>query len=267
MRTPNKFPKSARVAAILALICSLAPSCLAGQAKFMTKADDAADRAAEEAARARQAIAALKFTHPRDITNPYLPLASLKQDLLEGREDGSPVRIERTAKPDLHKTFKLGKQTIEALAVEDREFENNALAEVATDYFAQADDGTVLYLGEEVNEYKQGKVVGHSGAWMYGVETKTPGVLLPGHPKVGDKFRSEEVPKVTREEDEVVSVSETVKVPAGTYQDCLKVKETLSDGKIEYKYYAKGVGVVKEVPQGGEVVLQSHTTVEPARAP
>ena len=94
---------------------------------------------------------------------------------------------------------------------------------------------------------------------MYGVQAKVPGVLMPGNPKVGDKFRSEDVPKITTEDDEVLSLSEPVTVPAGTYQNCMKMSEVLSDGGIEYKYFAKGVGCVREVPEGGDVVLKSHT--------
>src|ERR1035437_1224422 len=45
------------------------------------KYDGAADKAQEDAAK-------VKFSHPREITNPYLPLASLKQDILEGKEIG-----------------------------------------------------------------------------------------------------------------------------------------------------------------------------------
>jgi len=231
----------------------------------MTKDDDAADRAKEQAASAKKMLTRLKFSHPRDITNPYLPLASLKQDILEGKEGSKTTRIERTAKPELRKTFKIGKQTVEALAVEDREFENGELSEVAMDYFAQADDGTVLYLGEDVDEYKNGNVAGHSGAWMFGKDTKRPGVLMPGNPKVGDKFKSEDVSKDIHEEDEVLSLSETVTVPAGTYQNCLKIKEKLADGEIEYKYFARGIGCVREVPAEGDVLLKSHTTLRAAK--
>jgi len=227
------------------------------------KYDGAADKAQEDAAKAKQAqkaFARAKFSHPREITNPYLPLPSLKQDILEGKEGSKELRIERTLRPDIHKTFKVGKQTIEVLVMEDREFENGKLSEVTLDYFAQADDGTVYYLGEDVDEYKDGKVAGHSGAWLYGVHTQVPGVLMPGTPKVGNQFRSEDVPKITTEDNEVLSLAETVAVPAETYQDCLKMKEVLADGAIEYKYYAKGVGCVRELPEGGDVVLKSHTT-------
>ncbi|HWX21112.1 MAG TPA: hypothetical protein VN578_14520 [Candidatus Binatia bacterium] len=225
-----------------------------------TKTDDAADKAAEQVTRAKKPSAAPTFTHPREITNLYLPLASLKQDILEGKEAGNTVHIERTSKPDRHKTFKIGKQSVEALVVEDRETENGELAEVAIDYFAQADDSTVYYLGEEVDEFKDGKVVSHEGAWMYGKDTKKLTPLMPGNPQVGDKFRSEDVSKTLFEDDEVVSLSETVTVPTGTYHDCVKIKETLPDGKIEYKYFAKGVGCIREMPEAGDVVLKSHTT-------
>ena len=221
-----------------------------------TKHDDAADTARELADQAKKTM---KFSHPRDITNPYLPLTTLKQDILEGTEGGKKVHIERTVMPDKHKTFTIGKQTIEALVVEDRELEDGALAEAVADYFAQDDAGTVYYLGEDVDEYQNGKVTGHEGSWLLGKETKKPGVILPGNPKIGDKFKTEDVSKDINESDEVVSISEDVIVPAGTYQNCVKVTEHLADGTTEYKYYAKGVGAVREVPSVGDVRLISRT--------
>ncbi len=76
-----------------------------------TKIDDAEDQKAERAARAKKLLQGVKFSHPREITNPYLPLATLKQDILEGVEDGQKVRVERTAKPELRKMFTFGEQT------------------------------------------------------------------------------------------------------------------------------------------------------------
>jgi hypothetical protein len=197
-----------------------------------------------------------RFSHPQEITNPYLPLASLKQDILENKT----TRVERTAKPDLHKTFQIGGQTVEALVVEDRDYDEGKLVEATLDYFAQDDDGNVYYLGEDVNDYKNGKVTGHSGAWLFGKDTQKLGVLMPAHPKVGDKFKSEDVPKITWEADEVVSVSEKVTVPAGTFENCVKIKEKASDGDTEYKFYAAGVGCVKEVEGKEALPLKSHAT-------
>ena len=226
-----------------------------------TKNDDAADLATERAERAKKVLAGVKFSHPTQITNPFLPLSELKLDIIEGTEGGKKTRVERSAKPDLHKTFKIGNQTVEAFVMEDRAFENGQVSEVALDYFAQDDNGTVYYLGEAVDEYKDGKIINHDGSWLLGKDTMVPGVLLPANLKVGDKFRSEDVSAEIGEIDEVVSINETVVVPAGTFKNCIKVKESLADGTTEYKYYAKGVGVVREVPHDGDELLVSHQTV------
>ena len=224
-----------------------------------TKHDDAADAAEERAARAKKLLAGVKFSHPRDITHPYLPLTSLRQDVLEGVEDGKKLRVERTPLPNKHKSFNIAGQRVEALVVEDREFENGTLAEVATDYFAQDDNGNVYYLGEEVDDYENGKITGHDGSWMLGKDTQVPGVILPANPKQGDRFKGEDVSQAIDEQDEIISLLETVTVPSGTYHKCLKVREKLADGTTELKYYAPGVGVVREVPPEGDVQLTSHT--------
>ncbi len=222
------------------------------------KTDGADDAVTEAAERAKALLKGIKFSHPADITHPYLPLSRLEKDVLEGSEDGKKTRIERTPRPDIHKTFTVADQTVAAFAFEDREFVGGELEEITIDYFAQDDQGTVYYLGEEVNEYKSGKIVGHDGSWMLGTETQVPGVMLPGEPKVGQKFWSEDVSTRISEIDEIVSLSETVTVPAGTYHDCIKIKETLGDGGVEYKYLARGVGYVREVPVNGDEPLIWH---------
>jgi hypothetical protein len=197
------------------------------------------------------------FSHSRDITNPYLPLASLKQDILENKSE----RVERTARPGVHKVFQLGGQTFEALTVEDREYSPGGdLIEATLDYFAQDDDGNVYYLGEDVDTYKNGQVSGHSGTWLLGKDTQKPGVLMPAHPQVGNQFMSEDVPKITWEKDAVVSVNETVTVPAGTFSHCVKIKEIASDGDTEIKFYAPGVGCIEEIEGAAALPLKSHTT-------
>ena len=70
-----------------------------------TKDDDAVDRKKEIAALSRKALIKIKFTHPREIDHPFLPLASVKQDILEGSEGGKKVRIERTVMPGTAQEF------------------------------------------------------------------------------------------------------------------------------------------------------------------
>ena len=142
--------------------------------------------------------------------------------------------------------------------MEDREFEDGKLKEVTLDYFAQADNGAVCYMGEKVDVYANGKVTGHEGTWITGQKNAPPGILIPAHPKVGDAFHSENVPGIAMESDTVVSVDEMVTVPAGTFKHCVKVKESVKGEEPEYKYYAPNVGGVREAPHGGDVRLISH---------
>ena len=199
----------------------------------------------------------LIFSKPTAITNTLLPLAGLHKDVLEGSEGRKKIRIERTMKPGT-RVFTVNGHKVTARIMEDREFADGKLQEVTLDYFAQDDSGAVCYMGEAVDMYRNGKVVGHEGAWMTGEHNALPGILIPAHPKVGDKFHSENVPGIAVEVDEVVSLDETVTVPAGTYKHCVKVKEVVAGEAPEYKYYAPGVGVVREVPHGGDVKLVSH---------
>ena len=198
------------------------------------------------------------FTGPTTITNAHLPLGSLTQDVLEGTEGGATSRVIRTRLPGT-RAFSFNGQQVQAIIVSDTVYTNGQLSEVALDYFAQSDNGDVYYFGEDVDEYVNGQVVNHDGTWHLGVDTDTPGLFLPATPKVGDKFRSEDVPGITRENDEVIAIEESVTVPAGSYQHCVKVREILSDGAVEYKLYAPGAGVVKEIPEDGVVNLQSHS--------
>jgi hypothetical protein len=229
-----------------------------------TKHGDAPSAGEQRVARAEKLLAGVKFSHPRDIDNTYLPLAKLKQDIIEGSEDGKKTRVERTLKPEVHKTFKVAGQTVESLCMEDRIFVNGVIEEVALDYFAQDDAGTVYYLGEDVDEYDEhGKLAKHNppdDAWLTGKDTPAPGVIMPAHPKVGDKFKSEDVSDKIDETDEVVALDASTTVPAGKFEKCLKMKETLADGSVEFKLYAPGVGVVRETPATGDELLISHTT-------
>lgn len=121
------------------------------------------------------------FTHPKEITNPYFPIGTLEQDILVSKDE----RVERTAKPGIDKSILWHGKEIHALVVEDREVVDGKLEEVALDYFAQSDDGTVYYLGEDVDEYKDGKVSGHSGAWVAGQGLADSRCPYPGETQGG----------------------------------------------------------------------------------
>jgi hypothetical protein len=132
--------------------------------------------------------------------------------------------------------------------VEERETEGGQLAEVSRNYFAiDAATGDVYYFGEDVDEYKNGKVSGHGGSWLSGVNGAKFGLMVPGAPKAGDRYYQESAPKVAMDRAEVVAVNEQITLPAGTFKNCLHTKETSAlESGAEEKYYAPGVGIIKD---------------------
>lgn len=178
--------------------------------------------------------------------NPYFILKPGSQLTLEGKEGGKTVRLVVTV---LDETKIVG--GIEARVVEERESEDGALVEVSRNFMAiHKTTRDVYYLGEEVDIYKNGKIVDHEGAWLHGFKGATLGLLVPAAPVIGQRYYQEVAPGVAMDRARIVSLSERVTTPAGTFEKCLKTEETtpLEPGDKEYKLYAPGVGLVQDGP-------------------
>ncbi len=137
---------------------------------------------------------------------------------------------------------------VETRVVEDRETKNGQLVELTHDYYAiDSSNNDVYYFGEDVDVYKNGKVAGHEGAWLSGVNGARFGLMMPGKPKVGQRFYQEQAPGVGMDRAEILSDGQKVETPAGMFAKCLHVVETtpLEKGSA-HKWYAAGVGAVKD---------------------
>jgi hypothetical protein len=151
---------------------------------------------------------------------------------------------------------------IESRIVEERETRNDHPVEVSRNYFAiSARTNGVFYLGEEVDAYRGGTVVGHEGSWLAGVGAATFGLMMPGQPLIRSRYYEELAPGIALDRAEIVGLNETVVTPLETFAHCLKIEETtpLEPGTREYKYYAHGVGLV----QDGALKLVSRGAVRP----
>jgi hypothetical protein len=201
------------------------------------------------------------FSDATQIFNPYLPMTTLSQDILMGVRGKLSAETIRTRQQGT-KQFVVNGQVVQAIIVEDDNYEGGQLIEVTKDYFIEDDNGTVYYMGEDVDLYKNGQIVGHGGSWLYGVDTTNLGTLLPGHPKVGMKWESENVPsKNLIEHDTAVSTTATISVPAGTFHNCVETQESVPGEGKEYKWYCPSVGVVMEYGSDTDyVALVSHTS-------
>lgn len=197
----------------------------------------------------------VRFSDPTNIDNRYYPLTEWDRCELRGKEDGERVRVIRRLL-DRTRTFEHRGRRFRAAVIEDKAFEGGELAERTLDYFAQGDGGTVYYLGEHVENYKNGKVVNHNGTWLYGKHTDRMGVGMPARPRVGSRWRHEDVPGITTESDEVVAKLDRVTVRGKRYRNVLKVRELIRPEKeAEVKLYAPGIGNISERPPDGRVEL------------
>jgi hypothetical protein len=179
--------------------------------------------------------------------NPYFVLDPGFQLVLEG--GGTKLQI----------TVLDETKTIDGVltrVVEEKEWKNGALSEIARNYFAMCEQTKdVFYFGEEVDFYENGKVVKHDGSWLAGNGNKA-GMIMPGAPKVKAKFYQEIAPGAAMDRAEIISLTETCKTPGGTFYKCMKVKEgtALNVLETEYKYYAPTIGLIRS----GDMRLVKH---------
>jgi hypothetical protein len=137
---------------------------------------------------------------------------------------------------------------VETRVVEERETNEGQLAEISRNYYAiDRTNDSVYYFGEDVNDYNDGKVVGHGGSWLAGVNGNRFGLMMPGKPKAGYKYYQELAPKVAMDRSEIVSVDEKVATSFGSYEHCLHIKDGSAIEKgTDDKWYVPGIGLIKD---------------------
>jgi hypothetical protein len=180
------------------------------------------------------------FSDPTNVTNPLFPVGELAQVLLLGNVGDSPLRVEYTVLPDT-KTIDWNGRQVEALEVQYLAHLDGRISEVALDWFAQDDDGSVWYLGEDVFNYDNGFVANNEGTWLAGRDGPG-GMIMPADPEVGDVYRPENIPGLVFEEVTVKSVQETVDGPHGAVDGAITVNELHLEGSHEGKIFAPGYG-------------------------
>lgn len=171
--------------------------------------------------------------------NPYFVLEpGYALVLEEGRERLTITVLDETMTVD----------AVETRIVEERETKNGELVEVSRNYFAiSRRTKDVYYFGEDVDIYRDGKVVNHEGAWRAGINGARFGMMMPGTPEMGQKFYQEFAPRVAMDRAEIAGLNGKLKTPAGNFNHVLKIIETtpLERGR-EAKYYAPGLGLLQD---------------------
>jgi hypothetical protein len=146
---------------------------------------------------------------------------------------------------------------IESRIVEERETSAGALVEVSRNYYALSRrSNSVFYLGEAVDMYRNGRIIGHQGSWVAGSNGARFGLMMPGQPLVDGRYYQEQAPGIAMDRARIAGMSGSIRTRAGGFSNILKIEETtpLEPKVKEYKLYAAGVGLI----QDGDLKLVSY---------
>ncbi len=143
---------------------------------------------------------------------------------------------------------------IPSTVVRDTVSEHGSPVERTFDYYAQDRQGNVWYMGELSLEKQHGQMVKASDSWLSGVNGGQPGIIMPGNPQPGDKYRQEYYPPgKALDEATVLKTDGAVKVPNGSYKHVLVTSEySPLEPQTEQKYYVPGLG------EAAERVVKGH---------
>jgi hypothetical protein len=185
------------------------------------------------------------------VDNQLDPLSKLRLKVFEGSErdqdTGETIETRGVARTQEQPANIAG---YPVTVIEVREFEDGELVERTLDYYTQC-DGDVYYVGEKVDDYEDGKIVGHEGQWQAGRDGAKPGLFMPAEPTVGQVFEQERAPGVAEDRSTVVAVDVDVAVPAGQFTGCIKTEDFAPlDNITEFKFYCPDAGAVREERPG-----------------
>jgi hypothetical protein len=189
------------------------------------------------------------------VDNPYFPLVPGTKWIYEGQSKDGLERIEVEVQTETREVM-----GITATIVRDTVHVDGKIVEDTFDWFAQDKEGNVWYLGEDVSNYENGELADKTGSWEAGVDGALPGIIMYSDPTahIGETYRQEYYPGQAEDMAELLSVTESVSVPFGSFEDVLMTKDytPLEPNLMENKFYAQGIGLIKEIdPNTGEEVL------------
>jgi hypothetical protein len=268
-----------RMAAALALVAALAVVGACGAAPIAGKdkspetaaASSTTQECGTESGRGcapkseRVDLAKPSFSDPTNVTNPLFPVSKQESVLMLGQVDGKVFRTEVTLLPETRIIEWQGQQ-VETLVSQYTAYLDGRLHEVAYDFYAQADDGSVWYFGEDVFNFKDGVIVDTHGTWIAGKDGPAA-MIMPADPKVGDVYRPENIPGFVFEEVTVKSVDQTLDGPLGPIDGGLVVEELHMDGTTEKKTFAPSYGEFYTAAGGDVEALALAVPTDAASGP
>jgi hypothetical protein len=218
---------------------------------------------------ARRDLVAAPFSDPTSVTNPLFPIAELDSAILNGHVDGKVFHTETTLLPFTRIIEWTPGRCVRVLVSQYMAFLDGRLQETAIDLYAQADDGSVWYLGESVFDYAaNGLIITTEGTWQAGIDGPFA-MIMASDPQVGDVNRAENIPGNSFEEVEVTKIDQTFDGPSGPVSGGIVARETHQDAPPSDKLFAPGYGEFQSVdgPDIEAMALASPTDSLPGGVP
>ena len=141
------------------------------------------------------------------IDNAYLPMVPGTRTIYEAH---TPDGLQQTTTEVTRDTKMI--MGVKTVVVHDTVSLDAKTVEDTLDWYAQDRDGNVWYFGEATKEFKDDGTVDTTGSFEGGVNGALPGIIMPGHPQVGDQHRQEYAKGVAEDTGEV-STSPAAKPP------------------------------------------------------
>lgn len=185
------------------------------------------------------------------VDNPWFPLLPGSEYRYRGSKDG--MKTVDVVKVTGRTKRILG---VETTVVHDVVSVNGRPEEVTDDYYAQDRKGNVWYFGESTEELdSHGRTVSTEGSFQAGVNGARAGVLIPGHPKVGQTGRQEFRKGQAEDHFKILDLNAHVSVPFVSTDHALRTVEwtPLEPKVLDNKYYVRGIGTVREIAVKGPV--------------
>lgn len=190
----------------------------------------------------------------RTVDNPWFPLVPGQRRVYAGVRDGKAA----------HEVFVVTAETktilgMPCVVVRDSLTLDGHPAEQTDDWYAQDRAGNVWYFGEDTATLNpDGSVNSREGRFQAGADGAQAGIYITATPQIDVDFTQELYRGHAEDHFVATGTRESVKVPYGSFSDTLVTKEytPLEPGAVDHKYYARGIGVVKEFAEDGSERLE-----------
>jgi len=175
------------------------------------------------------------------VDNPYFPLTPGTTYRYADKTGTETLVIEVTSRT---RTI-MGVRTI---VVVETGAVNGQTVEISENWFAQDRDGNVWNFGESTQDFDNGSPGSTAGSWEAGVNGAQPGIIMKAQPQPGDTYFQEHAPGVAEDMATVQQVGLSTSTALRSFSGVIKTKEwnNLESGSVEFKYYAPGIGLIRE---------------------